>query len=380
MRDDNTAANIGFVMEQTLGHRAHAKTLRESVERDRSVNALWSEIQFDSSGVPWGLPGIKHNWTLRGSLRASREMKRLVKSGVDALFVHTITISLFAGGYASRVPLVLSLDATPENYDQVGSWYGHKRLPAPVEALKRRLRSRVLKRAAALVTWCQWAKDSLVDDYGVSDERVHVIFPGTDIGRFAFGADRAPVTEDRPARLLFVGGDFHRKGGNVLLQAYRSTLRDAAELHLVTEEPIAEERGVKVYRGLGPNSPELIELYKQADIFVLPTLGDCFPVVMGEAMAAGLPIVTTDVGALPEAVVDETNGLVVPAGDDVALVSALNVLCQNMELRTEMGRRGRRIAEQHHDSRRNAERVLEVIKGVCERERVGVSDREAVPA
>jgi glycosyltransferase involved in cell wall biosynthesis len=101
---------------------------------------------------------------------------------------------------------------------------------------------------------------------------------------------------------------------------------------------------------------------------------------MGEAMAAGLPIVTTDVGAVPEAVANETNGLVVPAGDDVALVSALNVLAQNKALRTEMGRRGRQMAEQYHDSRLNAKRVLEVIKGVCERDRVDVSDAEAVPA
>ena len=129
---------------------------------------------------------------------------------------------------------------------------------------------------------------------------------------------------------------------------------------------VAEEPGVFVHRGLSANSPELVSLYESADVFVLPTLGDCFPVVLGEAMAAGLPIVTTDVGALREAVEADHNGFIVPAGDDVALVSALNVLTDSPELRVEMGRTGRRIAEQRFDSCRNAQQVLDVLKGVCE--------------
>ena len=89
-------------------------------------------------------------------------------------------------------------------------------------------------------------------------------------------------------------------------------------------------------------------------------------------MAAGLPIVTTNVGALPEAVRHGDNGFVVPAGDDVALASALNVLVENKELRVEMGLTGRRLAEEMYDSRVNAQRVIDVLKGVC-REREGTS-------
>ena len=372
------AWQIGFVMEQTLGHRSHTNTLRSGVDRDPEVSADWAPVDFEPAGLPGSLPLIRHNWSLRGSLEAWRALRRLASKPVDALFIHTLTITLFAARYLDRIPTVLSTDATPENFDQVGSWYGHRVLPGPLEAMKKRVRARVLRRAAAVVTWCHWAKRSLIEDYGIDADRIHVIAPGADIGNFPFGPERRVNGHEQPVRILFVGGDFHRKGGNVLLRAYRAGLRDRAELHLVTQEDVAAERGVYVYRGLAPNSPKLLSLYEQADIFVLPTLGDCFPVVLSEAMAAGLPIVTTDVGALPEAVEPGLNGFVIPAGDDVALVSALNVLAENPQLRVEMGLNGRRIGEEYFDSRQNAAKVLAVLKGVCVQRGAPVEPRQTV--
>ena len=75
--------------------------------------------------------------------------------------------------------------------------------------------------------------------------------------------------------------------------------------------------------GSGPNSPELIELYHGADVFCLPTLGDCLPMVLSEAGAVGLPLVSTDVGAISEIVRDGETGLLVPVGDADALAAAL---------------------------------------------------------
>jgi glycosyltransferase involved in cell wall biosynthesis len=365
-------------MEQTLGHRSHTQTLGWGVENDNELEADWSNVEFESQGLPWSLPVVSSNWSVRGSLKAISPLRRAVAGQFDALFIHTITISLFAGKYMDRVPTVLSADATPENYDQVGSWYGHKKRPRPIEYLKRRMRRRVFRKAAAIITWCHWAEDSLITDYGVDRERIHVIAPGAAIDMFPFGAERHVNGSGRPVKLLFVGGDFHRKGGEVLLKVHRAALRGRTELHLVTQEDVPPEDGVFVYRGVGSNSPELLSLYRDADVFVLPTLGDCFPVVLGEAMAAGLPIVTTDVGALPEAVKHGDNGFVVPAGDDVALASALNVLVENKELRVQMGLAGRRLAEEMYDSKVNAQRVIDVLKGVCrDRQR---SESDAVTA
>jgi glycosyltransferase involved in cell wall biosynthesis len=355
---------IALVMEQTLGHRSHTQTLQWGVDEDPEIVAEWLPIHFDSAGLPWSLPLIRHNWSVRGSLRTRSSLMHLQEKP-DALFIHTLTVSLLAGSYMARIPTVLSLDATPENYDQIGYWYRHRILPKPIEAMKRTLRARSVRKASAIVTWCYWAKDSLIEHYSVSPESIHVIPPGAALEWFPFGRSRQAKETESAIRLLFVGGDFHRKGGDVLLRAYRSAFRGRVEMDLVTEEDVKPEEGVRVFRGLTSNSPELLALYEQADIFVLPTLGDCFPVVLGEAMAAGLPIVTTDTGALTEAVKAGLNGLVIPPGDDVALVSALSILVENEELRLRMGHAGRRLAEENFDSHRNATRVLDVIKGVC---------------
>lgn len=365
---------VGFVMEQTLGHRSHAQTLGWGVEQDEELRARWANVEFDAKGLASSLPVVSRNWSMRGSLQAIDPMRKAVADQLDAMFIHTITISLFAGRYMDRVPTVLSADATPENYDQVGSWYGHKKRPRPIEFLKRRLRARVFRKAKAIITWCHWAEDSLIKDYGVEPGRIHVIAPGAAIDMFPFGAERHVNGNGRPVKLLFVGGDFHRKGGEVLLKVHRAALRGRTELHLVTQEDVPPEPGVFVYRGVESNSPQLISLYRDADAFVLPTLGDCFPVVLGEAMAAGLPIVTTDVGALPEAVKHGENGFIVPAGDDVALASALNVLVENKEMRVQMGLAGRRLAEQMYDSKVNARRVIDVLKAVCVARRASEPD------
>jgi glycosyltransferase involved in cell wall biosynthesis len=92
-----------------------------------------------------------------------------------------------------------------------------------------------------------------------------------------------------------------------------------------------------VYNDISPNSDHLKRLYHECDIFCLPTFGDCQPMVLSEAGAAGLPAVTTDVAAIPEIVRDGETGLLVPPGDAEALAAALRRLLCDEELRLRLG-------------------------------------------
>ena len=98
-------------------------------------------------------------------------------------------------------------------------------------------------------------------------------------------------------------------------------------------------------------------------LFVLPTEGDCLPVAITEAMAAGLPIVSTKVGAIHEAVVEGENGFLIEPKDGEALALALNRFANEPELRQEMGKNSREKAEKYFDAARNGQRLLEI----CER-------------
>ena len=109
---------------------------------------------------------------------------------------------------------------------------------------------------------------------------------------------------------------------------------------------------------------ELLRLYQEADVFVLPTGADCFSIASIEAMATGLPVVTTRVGGIEDIVENERTGYLVPAGDGAALGAALDRLVDDPARRVEMGRRSRARAVAGFDARRSAERLIELAQTV----------------
>ena len=359
---------FGFVMEQNLGHRTHYRNLLRYVRTDETVRPTWLPIEFE---VPDGwrrVPVVRGNWSVRASILAHRGVRRAQrKTRLDAIFYHTQVTSLLSP-WSSDLPTIISLDATPINYDIVGAFYGH-RSGGPLEALKFRLNKRAFDHAEALVTWCQWAKDSLVGDYGVLPEKVSVIAPGVDLAQWPrrTGYDRVQAAHGRLPRLLFVGGDFERKGGDILLECFKRGLQDECELHIVTQSPVSPTRNLKVYHNVTPNSDTLLRLYAEADIFVFPTLADCAPLAVPEAMAASLPVITTRVGAIPEMVQDGEQGILVEPGSPPALARAIRELIESPELRARMGDSGRVTVEHKYDAKRNAHRLLNVLKGATDR-------------
>jgi glycosyltransferase involved in cell wall biosynthesis len=361
---------VGFVMEQALGHVTYAKNLQTAYATSGRVRPVWMPVPFADGGPLERLPLTRSNWSIRGSLRAHAAVRAQGGAAAfDALLYNTQTVSLLAPLVERRTALIISLDATPLNFDRVGRAYGHTTAPGGVESLKHRLHRRVFRGAHAFTTWSQWAKDSLRDDYGVHPDDVTVIPPGVDL-ELLTPAERASAEEPRrPVRVLFVGGDFERKGGNLLLACMRAGLAERCELHVVTGAPVPETPGVNVHRGLGPNDPRLLALYREADIFALPTAGDCLAVVLGEALASGLPVVTTDVAGQPEAVRDGRTGIIIPPQNADQLGRALTRLIDDPALRRVMGRAARLDAEARFDARKNAERLLDVVeRGIARRQ------------
>jgi glycosyltransferase involved in cell wall biosynthesis len=365
MRGVGTAVRAAFVMEQTLGHVTHYQNLATAVQRQAAVLPTWVLVPFATTGVQRVIPGYASNWSVRASYRARRQLGRiLAERSHHALFFHTQVTSLFSVGLMRRIPTLISLDATPINYDSVAEAYGHR--PASGSWLDERkyaLNRAAFEAATALVTWSEWAKTSLVTDYCVPPEKVTVLAPGAARTFFTIGAERVRRgAAMRPVRLLFVGGDFTRKGGPVLLEALRGMLtREPVELHVVTQHPVPERPGLVVHRGVRPNSPTLYRLFREADAFVLPSRGECLSVVLMEAGAAGLPIVATDVGALREAARPGENALVVRSGDVGALRAALEAIVDDEALRARLGGRAHEVARELFDAEKNDERIVDLV-------------------
>jgi glycosyltransferase involved in cell wall biosynthesis len=259
-----------------------------------------------------------------------------------------------------RVPTVISLDATPLQIDELGRAYGHKRGLPWAEQVKRQLNQNCFQAAQHLVTWSEWALQGLVAAYGVPAEKITVIAPGVSVADWARPAPRPAGAG--PLRILFVGADFARKGGPTLLEAFRALGRADVELHLVTRQALPPERGVVVHTGMAPNSPELRALFHRCDIFCLPTLGDCLPMALAEAGAAGLPLVATAVGAIPELVRHGETGLLLAPGDAGALAAALRQLLDEPALRRRLGEQACALVRRDHDVARSARRLLDLLK------------------
>lgn len=355
-----------FVMEQTLGHVTHARNLEAVVAGQTGIDPTWLPISFAPRGPERFMPMVRSNWSVRASWRARRALNAtLARKPLDAIVFHTQVTALFSRRLMGTIPTVISLDATPINYDSVGAFYGHQAASnGLLDRRKYQLNRDALHAAAALVTWSDWARQSVIDDYGVSPAKVRVLAPGAAPDYFDIGARRSASStrSDGPVRLLFVGGDFRRKGGPALLECMRGQLAGRCELHLVTQADIPPQSGVFVYRGLEPNSRELLRLFSDADMFVLPTMAECLAVVLMEATAAGLPVITTDVGALGEAVRPGKTGMLLQPGDTHGLAAAIEVLLADPTLRRSMGMAGHSLARQKFDARSNNQALLRLIQ------------------
>jgi glycosyltransferase involved in cell wall biosynthesis len=342
---------IAYLMEQTLGSITHYLNLRREETAADGAPPHWLPIEFQNTRVPWAVAG---------SLRARRAISRVLDQ-VDGVFMHTTTISLLAFDLFRRKPAVLSTDGTPASKRNMRSDYGLAAQSSFSETAKRSVYRQVFRRASGFVAWSNWVKASFIEDYGCREQDVAVIPPGIHTEEFAPG-DRSHALP----RILFVGGDFARKGGDLLLDVFRKRLRGRAELVLVTRDgPTVVEAGVTVHRDVTANSPKLRQLYATSDVFALPTRADCYSIASMEAMAAGLPVVSTHVGGIPDIIKPDVTGYVIAPDDAAALGDALELLVTNSSKRTAMGQASREEAIRRFDARTNARLLFEFVRSRC---------------
>lgn len=288
------------------------------------------------AGLDWKCP-----WRLARFLR---------QEGVDLVHAHQYTpffYTLAARRLYRRPPLLFT---------------EHGRHHPDYPRRKRMLANRLLLEARDRVVGVgQAVRQALIHNEGIPDHRVGVIYNGVNLAPFSNGRpDRLAVRRE-----IGVGAD-----DLVLLQVARlnylkdhaTALRTLARLR--PERPNArlilvgegEERNAiqeliqkldlsANVRLLGLRS-DVNRLLAAADVFLLTSISEGIPLTLIEAMAAGVPVVSTDVGGVPEVLSDSQTGLLAPAGDDAALAGHVLRLMNSPERREEIVRRARQRAKQ----------------------------------
>ncbi len=343
------------------------QNLRGVVSARDDVECTWLPIEYSPPELLARIPMISLNWTLKGGWIARSRIRRELKAGkkFDAIYFNDHIPATFLNTFRKRVPSVMAMDVTPLLMEEHRAWYGvptssHKHL---IERIKFLQTCRTYRNTTFLLPWSNWVKRSLIEHYGVDERRIRVLAPGVNLDLWK-SSERMPGSK---VRILFVGNHFMRKGGDMLCNVARHEPFRNCEFHLVTNSAAGERPpNVVIHSNISPNSPELLHLYKQADVFALPTRADFFPLAIMEAMAMSLPVVATELGSIDEMVTDGTTGFLIRGEDEAALAERLLLLMNNPALRREFGANARRKAEREFNLRRNAEVILETLRKAAE--------------
>lgn len=201
------------------------------------------------------------------------------------------------------------------------------------------------RKAHRIVVASSFTKTTLVEN-GVPGDKIMPNPYGVDLQRFSTKQKRSG---DRPFRFLFAGLVCARKGIPLLLKAWEALRQKNAELWIVGPmTPTAATRlssngRVKIL-GKVPNS-ELATVMSESDVFVFPSYFEGFALVLLEAMACGLPVITTTATAGPDIITQGNDGWVIEPGNLDALVETMRFCLENRDRVAEMGVNARRTAE-----------------------------------
>jgi glycosyltransferase involved in cell wall biosynthesis len=300
----------------------------------------------------WRSRAAVNPWTFRRRTRLASHAAREWAGRCDAILLFQ---TLFA--VHGPAPVVVYTDNTvAATVRHMPDW-----LPLRPSALRRQaeLESATCRAAARVLTMSDFARRSMIEDYGCDPDRVVTVGSGSNVAP----ADLDGRSWDRPVA-LFVGLDFERKGGPLLLEAFgavRAALPDA-ELRIAgPPRPLARTGPGVRWLGRLPTSTAVAGAFAEASVLVLPSRFDPYPAVIREAMLRGLACVATDVGGVGEMVADGETGRLVAPGDAGALAAALVEVLGDPATAERMGRAGQRAAEREHTWEVVAARVAREI-------------------
>lgn len=297
------------------------------------------------------------------------------KSDFDVVHMHGNLSGLLTSSVNQRIPLVFTVhNPTPWMCTYQSEYEQRFR-----EAIYRLVDVNILKEADHIITVSQALKDEIVSKWKIRAAKVSVIPNGVDTEIFHPNNKRVGAVRKKykikSAYCLFVGQLRSRKGVDYLLKAFNDVKDDQITCVVVGDGP-ERENLVKlthdlkidervIFTGAVPFE-DLTGLYCGAEFFVLPTVAEGSPLVVLEALASGLPVISTKVSGIPEVVEDEFDGFIVPPRDVNSLAERIQMLIDDRELRNKMSKNARKMTVETLSWHAVAQKTLSVYEKVTE--------------
>lgn len=227
---------------------------------------------------------------------------------------------------------------------------------------------------------------ALTRNEGVAPHKIRRIWNGIDVNQFAYQGPRS----DGPA--VMVGRLSPEKDVATLIQAVAQVVRDAPNFRLEIAgngpcytllQQQVDDLGLNAHVRLLGEVRDVPALLSRASLFVLPSLTEGISLTLLEAMARGLPVITTRAGGNPEVVVDRQVGFLVPTHDPNDLANAILKVARDPELGRRLGLAGRQRVVQHFEVGRMIEDYKALYLEILQRDRLSLNwfkARASMPA
>lgn len=301
------------IFSTLLGYKATAARLVEILNRLPELEPTYVYVNaedYSTIPAPWWAR-TTNPW--HAEFLARQKARPVMDLPFELLLVQGWELTVAFRHLARRLPAAVLLDAVPATVDAQQRQQGRKGWR---RWLSHQVHHRQFARAAKdfrfFLPMGSDCAGALARDYGVEPGRCLITLAPQDLGLWKAAAR----DYRRPLKLLFVGNDFVRKGGDFLLQLYSDHLAGAWTLTIASNDPAIATRqlpkGVEWLRGR--NHEQMLDVYRAHDVFLLPSRQDYMPQVLAEALATGLPCLATDVGGIRDLVRDGETGFLMPAG------------------------------------------------------------------
>jgi glycosyltransferase involved in cell wall biosynthesis len=218
----------------------------------------------------------------------------------------------------TNIPIVLVNDCVFTHILDYYPYYTHlsRRFIHEISIIEQQ----AFKKVRASIMSSAWAARSAIQDYHVEPEHVYVVPMGVNLDTIPAREIAAARKPSATCRLLFVGVEWQRKGGDIAYETLLKLEEMGIEAELIIcgcVPPMGMTHPrMRVIPFLDKNDErqarQLEQLYVMADFLILPTRADCTPFVLGEANAFGIPVITANTGGVADVVRDGENGYVLP--------------------------------------------------------------------
>ncbi len=249
-------------------------------------------------------------------LHAKQLEKKIEKLKPDILFGSLVSPEV--AFLETNIPIYLTTDATFPRLNELHKSHTNLHCESFENAML--LEKRAFQKARGLILPLEWLKKSAIQNYHIEEEKIKVVPYGSNILNLLSKNEIQNLVEERAlaseVQFLFVGINWEQKGGPEAVAVIEELNRLGIDstLKIVGCSPKLNSKNVEVIGFLDKQNPkelaQLIELYKKASFFILPTKAECVGMSFIEAASFGLPAIGTNVGGVPEAVLNKKTGFI----------------------------------------------------------------------